>query len=44
MRDKMYGYLSKFISEADKEVYMAELSKTEDWLYDEGENCQKQVE
>jgi len=43
MRDKMYGHLSKFISEANKEVYMAELSKTEDWLYDEGENCQKQV-
>merc|ERR1719184_219444 len=43
MRDKLYSKLEKFISESDKDVYLAELSKTEDWLYDEGENCQKQV-
>jgi len=43
MRDKLYSKLEKFISESDKDVYLSELSKTEDWLYDEGENCQKQV-
>ena len=43
MRDKLYSKLENFISESDKDVYLAELSKTENWLYDEGENCQKQV-
>lgn len=43
MRDKLYSQLEKFISESDKEVYLSELSKTENWLYDEGESCQKQV-
>ena len=43
MRDKLYSKLEKFVSESDKDIYLAELSKTEDWLYDEGENCQKQV-
>ena len=43
MRDKLYSQLEKFISESDKEVYLSELSKTENGLYDEGENCQKQV-
>ena len=43
IRDKLYGKLEKFMKEQEKEAYMAELTKTEDWLYDEGENCQKQV-
>jgi len=43
MRDKLYTKLEKFVSESDKDVYLSELSKTENWLYDEGENCQKQV-
>jgi len=43
LRDKLYSKLEKFVSESDKDIYLAELSKTEDWLYDEGENCQKQV-
>lgn len=43
MRDKLYGKFEKYIAESDKEVYLAGLTKTEDWLYDEGEACQKQV-
>lgn len=43
MRNKLYEKYEKFISENEKEAYMAVLSSTEDWLYDEGENCQKQV-
>lgn len=44
VRDKMYGKFEKFISEDEKTAYMSLLTKTEDWLYDEGENCQKQVQ
>lgn len=43
MRDKLYGKYEKYISETDKDTYLALLTKTEDWLYDEGEACQKQV-
>ena len=43
MRDKLYGKYEKYLSESDKETYMTLLSGTEDWLYEEGENCQKQV-
>ncbi|CAH1776947.1 unnamed protein product [Owenia fusiformis] len=43
MRDKLYGPLEQYISEADKEKFTAMLSQTEDWLYDEGEDCNKQV-
>lgn len=43
MRDKLHGKYDKFISESEKEEYMAVLSNTENWLYEDGENCQKQV-
>jgi len=43
MRDKLYGRYEKYLSESDREEYMATLSGTENWLYEEGENCQKQV-
>ena len=35
--------LEDYISEDDKAAYLAVLEGTEDWLYEEGMNCQKQV-
>lgn len=43
MRDKLYGSYEKYLSESGREEYMATLSGTENWLYEDGENCQKQV-
>lgn len=43
MRDKCYSNYEKYITGDDRDVFLSELSKTEDWLYDEGENCNKQV-
>ena len=42
MRDKLYT-LSEFVSEDDKSAFSELLTKTEDWLYDEGEDQPKKV-
>ena len=42
MRDKLYG-LEEYITEADRQAFSEQLSKTEDWLYDEGEDQPKKV-
>lgn len=42
MRDKLYQ-LGEYITEADKEIFSGLLMKTEDWLYDEGEDQPKKV-
>jgi len=43
IRDKVCGELEDFLKEADREVYMRQLTEYEDWLYDEGEDCEKNV-
>ncbi|XP_076375782.1 heat shock protein 70Cb isoform X2 [Megalopta genalis] len=35
--------LATFVTEADKEALSRTLNETEDWLYEEGEDCQRQV-
>lgn len=35
--------LASFITETDKEVLCRTLDDTENWLYEEGEDCQRQV-
>lgn len=42
MRDRLYG-LAEYITEQDKAAFGEQLSKTEDWLYDEGEDQPKKV-
>jgi len=43
MRDKLCGPLESFITEADREQFSSELTATEDWLYEDGEDEKKQV-
>uniref|UniRef100_A0A673ATN1 Heat shock 70 kDa protein 4-like n=1 Tax=Sphaeramia orbicularis TaxID=375764 RepID=A0A673ATN1_9TELE len=43
MRDKLHGALEKFVSEADRDVFSLKLEDTENWLYEDGEDQQKQV-
>jgi len=43
MREKIYGDYEKYISENDREAFSSLLSKTEDWLYEEGEDETKSV-
>uniref|UniRef100_A0A915Q5H5 Uncharacterized protein n=1 Tax=Setaria digitata TaxID=48799 RepID=A0A915Q5H5_9BILA len=43
MRDKLSDAFAEFISEEDAEKLRALLAKTEDWLYDEGEDVEKKV-
>ncbi|XP_056587298.1 heat shock 70 kDa protein 4a isoform X2 [Triplophysa dalaica] len=43
MRDKLHGALEKFVSEADRDSFSLKLEDTENWLYEEGEDQQKQV-
>ena len=43
MRDKLDYDLNDYITEADKEVFKAVLTSTEDWLYEEGEDQPKKV-
>ncbi|KAK2873149.1 hypothetical protein QQF64_017105 [Cirrhinus molitorella] len=43
MRDKLHGVLEKFVSEADRDSFSLKLEDTENWLYEEGEDQQKQV-
>lgn len=43
MRDKLHGVLEKFVSEEDRDTFSLKLEDTENWLYEEGEDQQKQV-
>ncbi|XP_050948824.1 heat shock 70 kDa protein 4a [Labeo rohita] len=43
MRDKLHGALENFVSEADRDSFSLKLEDTENWLYEEGEDQQKQV-
>ncbi|KAK3099409.1 hypothetical protein FSP39_004026 [Pinctada imbricata] len=43
MRDKLYGTLEDFIMESDREKLSKLLQETEDWLYEDGDDCQKNV-
>ncbi|XP_017276914.1 heat shock 70 kDa protein 4a [Kryptolebias marmoratus] len=43
MRDKLHGVLEKFVNEADRELFSLKLEDTENWLYEDGEDQQKQV-
>ncbi|KAM4620989.1 heat shock 70 kDa protein 4a isoform 1-T1 [Polymixia lowei] len=43
MRDKLHGALEKFVSEADRDTFSLKLEDTENWLYEDGEDQQKQV-
>ncbi|CAB1453592.1 unnamed protein product [Pleuronectes platessa] len=43
MRDKLHGSLEKFVNEADRDVFSLKLEETEIWLYEDGEDQQKQV-
>uniref|UniRef100_A0A8C1UJF7 Heat shock protein 4a n=1 Tax=Cyprinus carpio TaxID=7962 RepID=A0A8C1UJF7_CYPCA len=42
MRDKLHGVLENFVSE-DRDSFSLKLEDTENWLYEEGEDQQKQV-
>ncbi|XP_059208451.1 heat shock 70 kDa protein 4a [Centropristis striata] len=43
MRDKLHGLLEKFVNEADRDTFSLKLEDTENWLYEDGEDQQKQV-
>uniref|UniRef100_A0A3Q3R3Z8 Heat shock protein 4a n=1 Tax=Monopterus albus TaxID=43700 RepID=A0A3Q3R3Z8_MONAL len=43
MRDKLHGVLEKFVNEADRDGFSLKLEDTENWLYEDGEDQQKQV-
>ncbi|KAF8359661.1 hsp-110 [Pristionchus pacificus] len=43
MRDKLGEQLGEYITEADADTLRAQLQSTEDWLYDEGEDCETPV-
>uniref|UniRef100_A0A8C2WWR6 Heat shock protein 4a n=1 Tax=Cyclopterus lumpus TaxID=8103 RepID=A0A8C2WWR6_CYCLU len=42
MRDKLHGVLEKFVNE-DRDTFALRLEDTENWLYEDGEDQQKQV-
>lgn len=43
IRGKIHDELEKYISEADRDKLSLQLEDTENWLYEEGEDCKKQV-
>uniref|UniRef100_A0A8R1DJV2 Uncharacterized protein n=1 Tax=Caenorhabditis japonica TaxID=281687 RepID=A0A8R1DJV2_CAEJA len=43
MRDKVSDQYAEFITPAAAETFRSDLSATEDWLYDEGEDAEKNV-
>uniref|UniRef100_A0AAY5F6F7 Heat shock protein 4a n=1 Tax=Electrophorus electricus TaxID=8005 RepID=A0AAY5F6F7_ELEEL len=43
MREKLHGALEKFVSEEDRDAFALKLEDVENWLYEEGEDQQKQV-
>lgn len=42
LREKISDQLADYVKEADAEAFRSELTATEDWLYDEGEDCEIQ--
>ncbi|KAG7515655.1 heat shock 70 kDa protein 4-like [Solea senegalensis] len=43
MRDKLHGSLEKFVNDTDRDAFSLKLEDTENWLYEDGEDQQKQV-
>ena len=43
IREKICEELEPYILEADREAYSRKLTETEDWLYEDGEECEKAV-
>ncbi|MEQ2220728.1 Heat shock 70 kDa protein 4 [Ilyodon furcidens] len=43
MREKLHGVLEKFVNETDRDAFTLKLEDTETWLYEDGEDQQKQV-
>lgn len=43
IRGKIHDELEKFISDADRDKLSLQLEDTENWLYEEGEDCKKQI-
>ncbi|KAK1416843.1 hypothetical protein QVD17_25960 [Tagetes erecta] len=43
MRNKLYDKLQEFVTDSDKEAFIAKLQETEDWLYEDGEDETKGV-
>lgn len=43
IRGRIYEELEKYISEGDREKLGLMLEDTENWLYEDGEDCKKQV-
>lgn len=43
IRGRIYEELEKYISEGDREKLGRMLEDTENWLYEDGEDCKKQV-
>ncbi|KJH52500.1 DnaK family protein [Dictyocaulus viviparus] len=41
MRDKISDCLAEFVTEEDADAFRSQLTTTEDWLYDEGEDAEK---
>lgn len=43
IRGRIYDELEQYISEADRDKLSRYLEDTENWLYEDGEDCQKQI-
>ena len=43
LRSKLYEELEKYVAEKDRTELSKELNDTENWLYEEGDDCIKQV-
>ncbi|XP_074466219.1 heat shock 70 kDa protein 4a [Sebastes fasciatus] len=43
MREKLHSVLEKFVNDADRDAFSLKLEHTENWLYEDGEDQQKQV-
>ncbi|KAL2094637.1 hypothetical protein ACEWY4_009356 [Coilia grayii] len=43
MRDRLHGALEKFVTEEERDSFTLKLEDTENWLYEDGEDQQKQV-
>lgn len=43
IRSRIYDDLEQYVSESDRETLSRQLEDTENWLYEEGEDCNKQV-
>ena len=43
IREKISEELEPYILEAEREAYSRKLTETEDWLYEDGEDCEKSI-